>query len=175
MCTIADSRGEYGIQLHTCHGCLKHYCLNCRSDGSSRLIDHCTECDRVYCADCSPVLRCAHVDNWRQWPCAGQCCSSCAKDLFPSAEPSCSDCGNFYCDRHMAFCPTCDDDGACCNNCRVKRSLEGGGSKRDLKCDSCRLLLFPLLKERIWKLTKDNNQLRDEIKSLRKSDQEGGN
>jgi FtsZ-binding cell division protein ZapB len=35
-------------------------------------------------------------------------------------------------------------------------------------------LVVPLLKERIEELTKDNNQLRDEIKSLRKSDQEGG-
>ena len=148
----------------SCYSCGVTYCEDCIAAhwGGDIIPYNCDQCERSSCADCSPVLRCAHNDDW---PCVGQICSGCAEDLFPSAEPLCSDCGNFYCDRHMKFCSTCDDDGACCNNCRVNRTLEGGDSKRkrSITCDSCRSLLFPLLKERIEELTKDNNRLMGEI------------
>lgn len=152
-----------------CHLCGLTHCESCFD------LEHCFECDSDFCADCSPMLTCVQYGH----TCEGQFCNGCAKDLFYSTELYCSDCGNFYCGHHMTSCYTCDGDGACCNDCRVKRTLKGGGGssskrKRSITCGECCQMLVPLLNERIEELTQRNNHLRGEIKSLRKSDQEGG-
>ena len=191
MCTIADSRGEYGIQLHTCHGCLKHYCLNCRSDGSSQLLDHCTECDRVYCADCSLVLEC--VDP-REYGCGQRFCSGCAFD-----ERRCRDCGRVccndclvrscelcgclcpYCDSPVEYCTSCYE--SMCSDCRSQSRSKGITICDDCverTCNACRLdmalsnqaeeccsnLTAPLLMEHIKELTTKNEELTCKNKEL---------
>jgi len=139
----------------TCYSCGIFYCQDCREEhwGEDFIPYTCDQCDKTSCGVCSPVLRCAANYDYCEW----QCCGGCAKDLFPWADQSCPDCDKFYCDDHMAFCRTCDHDGACCNKCRVKRTLEGGDN-----CGKCCQLLVPLLKERIEELTKENNHLRGE-------------
>ena len=146
----------------SCYSCGIFYCERCIGDhwGEDFIQYTCDQCDKTSCGVCSPVLRCAH--DYCEW----QCCGGCAKDLFPWADQSCPDCGNFYCDDHMAFCSTCDDDGACCNNCRVKRTLEG--SDNGSTCGKCCQLLVPLLKERIEELTRITI-LKEHIEELKRN------
>ncbi|KAL7449389.1 hypothetical protein ACHAWC_001452 [Mediolabrus comicus] len=174
--------GWYGVQRYTCLKCVKHYCRDCE------IGNICVDCYRVYCTDCLPD------EEYGYCGCTKKFCSGCSPQQLDNCRgcddiccdeerKTCYSCGVTYCEECVidhwgedctpyTFCSTCDDDGACCNNCRVKRTLEGRGNGGT--CGKCCQLLVPLLKKHVEELTKDNNQLRDKIKSLRKSDQEGG-
>ena len=181
----------YGTQPHTCYGCLKNYCLNCRSDGddSSQLLDACTECARVYCAGCSPVIGCYHPMCWTKL------CSGCIVD-----ERACSDCGGVFCDQCFtacdscgAFCHYCASTVVLCNNCFELMCSDCRSQSRgkettkcehclETSCNECRLeialsnynqaeeccsnLTAPLLMEHIKELTTKNEELTCKNKEL---------
>ncbi len=61
---------HYGIQVNRCSKCFnsKHYCSDC-VDGDENEFKVCSECDQVYCSDCSEVISCSY--------CGAASCESC--------------------------------------------------------------------------------------------------
>ena len=43
----------YGLQLRTCSNCLDSICLGCEDDFD---VDLCSQCKKVYCHECNPVV-----------------------------------------------------------------------------------------------------------------------
>ncbi|KAL7452841.1 hypothetical protein ACHAWC_007342 [Mediolabrus comicus] len=61
---------HYGIQVNRCSKCFKskHYCSEC-VDGDENEFKVCSECDEVYCSECSVVISCSY--------CGAAHCGSC--------------------------------------------------------------------------------------------------
>ena len=72
----------YGLQLRTCYNCLDSICLGCEDDFD---VDLCSQCKKVYCHECNPVVYC-HM-------CSNQSCRGCGL-----VDNYCSGCDVNYCD-----------------------------------------------------------------------------
>lgn len=129
---IKRKGSQFGIDRHTCYGCLKHYCRNCESEsGGEMLGTTCHKCDRMYCADCAPILKCVppEINSDDCW----KLCSNCAPK-----EQICRDCGSFCCEAHLEPCESC---GFFCHHCseddEAAITCESIGCNERL-CSGCR-------------------------------------
>ncbi len=111
---IQSEGNQFGIDRHTCYGCLKHYCRNCESESGDKMLGYCDGCDRMYCTDCTSLLQCGG--------CAKQRCSDCALNNYDA----CPDCGSFCCDS----C-SCNECGFFCYNCNPDED------DWPFKCEGC--------------------------------------
>eukprot|EP00984_Skeletonema_dohrnii_P004632 scaffold1635_cov124-Skeletonema_dohrnii-CCMP3373.AAC.6 len=117
---VIENLNGCGIQNNTCCGCLKHYCIDCRSgdvENDVFMIDLCDACDRWYCMECSTMDQCEI--------CGVTCCSTCRNVRVCGSE-----CNNKICDDCVedkrrcsaceeVFCSECEfDELFCCVSCR---------------------------------------------------------
>ena len=143
----------YGIQLHTCYDCLKHYCYDCNIDGNEEdsffMLYECRVCKRDYCNDCSVMTECSVSGCYAKIctdcsknkcvKCDEEFCSECVAEQDESVR-KCEYCDGCYCrkcyeciggsDVEIHTCYECDVK--CCKDCRLQRYRRG-----QLNCAQC--------------------------------------
>ncbi len=192
---IKRKGSQFGIDRHTCYGCLKRYCQNCESESGDEMLGYCDGCDRMYCADCAPILKCVPPEI------SGDDCHKVCSKCAPK-EQICRDCGRFCCGEHLSPCESCgffchncseDDEAAItcekcnerlCGGCRSQSASKGIKSCGELSCpveicNGCRVrydwgncalcdgfVKIYLLEEKIGGLAKENKELTEKNKEL---------
>ena len=124
----------YGTQLHTCCGCLKHYCYGCDHGAGNDMLNVCSMCGQDYCKGCSELTYCSDCENNICDECYKYKCVKCSEDFCPQCiireeegVESIRQCD--YCDK--CYCRGCYDDEEddiiytcsvrCCDDCRLRR------------------------------------------------------
>ena len=141
---------HHGWYMHTCYGCLKHYCYICNNNGvRGQMLHHCDACEREYCKGCSEMTSCASCMDYICHDCFTCECHKCNAKIcsrsciFYSDEcDECVDCERVVCPECYAndeqYCDRCNQ--SCCNDCRLQRYRRG---QRD--CTECMEKIAPLL------------------------------
>ena len=131
---LAVSEGTYyfGKQPYCCYKCTRNFCYesDCNVNGA---LDCCI-CEKVYCADCSPMLTC-HICSW-------VICKGC------SEMETCDECFNYFCDEcgpETANLCSCYDGMTYCRDCipDFRHCTREGCNK--LHCAICELCNDPTL------------------------------
>ncbi len=145
---IQRGGNQFGADQHTCYECLKHYCRNCDSESGGKMVDYCGQCNRIYCADCAPILQC---DGCFELKCSGcanfDTCPDCGSFCCDSCSCSCGFfCYNYNCNTNQDDRPhTCDECqerlcGSCRRQVRILRCVPPPDDDDDGDHDDCEVL-----------------------------------
>mmetsp|Transcript_15247 Transcript_15247/g.32267 ORF Transcript_15247/g.32267 Transcript_15247/m.32267 type:complete len:392 (-) Transcript_15247:125-1300(-) len=133
-----EGADQYGYQLYTCYGCLKHFCNDCTDENGTYYLGYCTLCERAYCAECNDTRS---LCNW----CEGPMCEGCG-DLV-----ECKNCRAFFCENCLHTCEGCNAIRCrdcimytCESNCNnaICRDCFRDNPVMDY-CGDCNLLVVP--------------------------------
>ena len=132
----------YGTQLHTCHGCLKHYCYFCNDGEGKKMLHVCDTCQRDYCVGCVEMTECSSCGEGICNDCYKRGCVECDQEFCWNCleNDNCID-GCDYCNK--CYCQGCNDDDVaihfchrcntgCCKDCLLHRYRRG-----QLRCAKC--------------------------------------
>ena len=190
-----DDERDYGIQMSTCHQCLKYYCANCTDEDGNTYLNDCYTCERRYCKECCatkagcascPSKFCPGCLHHNCTNCNAEMCDFCyLEDFGPCDECKlnwCSQCNGID-DLYIRHCHTCGVS-RCCRECSEKEGVNGVHKchRCDLQsCDECRMkecqngnntcpfclqMIAPLLFKEIKRLKNRNRSLGRRIQTL---------
>ena len=175
------SSDYYGIQFHTCSGCLKHYCYVCNIDEEKKTMLHvCGSCNRDYCKGCWKMTHCSDCGKEICYDCYKYRCVKCNEEVCPQCiireeervksweEERVESRQCDYCDK--CYCRGCYDDEEddiiykcsvrCCDDCRL------GRYQRPLHCAEG---MESLEQKRLQDV---NRQLKAEMEELKRQNRE---
>ena len=184
----------YGTHLHTCYGCLEHYCRGCDNgqDPLNHVLKECDTCQRYFCNGCVEEMTrcfgCAHSDLAKYIcndcykyyvcvSCTDGLCSKCVKENWYEIlkcdhcnKCVCQLCNEWeeHCEEKYQICG-CSQCGLLCRDCALERFRQGQ------LCEYCIKTSAPLLVgEGVARkqLQDENEQLKVEVEALKRENRE---
>ena len=167
----------YGTILHTCCGCLKHYCYVCNIGEEEKLLQECGTCERDYCRGCWEMTECSFCHRgmcndcykWECFQCNEVFCSGCIDE--GGCLRKCDYCDKFCCEHchyeeAVDIIYTCNRcDVKCCKDCGLQRYRQG-----QLHCAGCIKESVSVLEHQ--RLQEENEELKVEMEALKRQNED---